>query len=426
MGFREDITAISDCLAPKEQRQTFLFSATVSRDIQQVAKQVLSRNHQFINCVSADDSPVHAHVPQYHTVLPSAGHQIPHLLRLIAHDQLSNPGKSKIIMFLPTTKMTQLFATFIRELGRTLLPSRSGTAVYELHSKRTQDSRTSTSNRFRNDRSGAAILVSSDVSARGVDYPGVTRVIQVGIPGGTDQYIHRVGRTGRGRDGHGRADLVLLPWEIGFVSWQLTHIPLKPLTVNELSNQMRALADQFDADPKGTMHGARFRGDAFSAPYAPSLGEFEKEIGTLLQQLDPDAIKETMASLLGYYFGKGPELRVQKPVILQGLRDWTTEACGLPQPPHISDAFLQRIGMNDGRTKHFGKQMDRAPYGTQRKSDAPRWVGRGNVRARQDRERQDSFGSQMQSSSSYGRRQERYEEDDGMDASEYIGQRYKH
>ena len=60
MGFREDITAISKCLAPQPERQTFLFSATVSREIQQIAQQVLSRNHTYINCVSEEDSPVHA------------------------------------------------------------------------------------------------------------------------------------------------------------------------------------------------------------------------------------------------------------------------------------------------------------------------------------------------------------------------------
>ncbi len=71
--------------------------------------------------------------------------------------------------------------------------------------------RTKMSNTFRKTTDQPTILVTSDVSARGVDYPGVTRVIQVGIPHSMEQYIHRVGRTGRaGMDGRG--DLVLLPW----------------------------------------------------------------------------------------------------------------------------------------------------------------------------------------------------------------------
>jgi len=122
MGFRDDIDAIADYLPKTPERQTFLFSATVSRSIQQVARATLDKKHMFINTVSDSDSPVHTRIPQYHTVLPSATEQIPHTLRLLAHDQLINPGKSKAIVFLPTTKMTQLFATLIRELSKTVLP----------------------------------------------------------------------------------------------------------------------------------------------------------------------------------------------------------------------------------------------------------------------------------------------------------------
>ena len=46
----------------------------------------------------------------------------------------------------------------------------------------------STDDQFRNDRSPAAVLVTSDVSARGVDYPGVTRVVQVGVSADGEQY----------------------------------------------------------------------------------------------------------------------------------------------------------------------------------------------------------------------------------------------
>lgn len=69
--------------------------------------------------------------------------------------------------------------------------------------------------------SGASVLLTSDVSARGFDYPGVTRVIQAGIPSSTEQYVPRIGRTCR-TVSQGRGDLVLLNWKVGFVAWQLT------------------------------------------------------------------------------------------------------------------------------------------------------------------------------------------------------------
>lgn len=389
MGFRDDIDAITEFLPKTPERQTFLFSATVSRSIQQVARATLDKNHVFINTVLSTDSPVHAHVPQYHTVLPSASEQIPHTLRLLAHDQLTNPGKSKAIVFLPTTKMTQLFATLLRELSKTILPSGKRTKVYEIHSKRTQESRTMTSDSFRADNSGASILVTSDVSARGVDYPGVTRVIQVGIPGSTDQYIHRVGRTGRAGT-KGRGDLILLPWECGFVTWQLTEVPLKPLTVNELKAQVTELSEKYDADPKAAFasspqildnHGrVKVNGPfVYPSPTAPALTNMAQSIQQLLDNIDEEAIKETFASLLGYYMAKSPELRVQKGVIVQGCKDWTMESCGLPVPPYVSEGFLQKLGFSDGRTKRFGGPMsdnrERTPTG-------PSWSHRGQTKLR--------------------------------------------
>lgn len=434
MGFRDDIDAIAEYLPKTPQRQTFLFSATVSRNIQQIARSTLDKNHVFINTVSASDSPVHAHVPQFHTVLPSASEQLPHTLRLLAHDQLTHPGKSKIVVFLPTTKMTQLFATFLRELGRNVLPSGGRTKVYEIHSKKTQESRTSTSDGFRADQSGASILVTSDVSARGVDYPGVTRVIQLGIPQSADQYIHRVGRTGRAGKTGGRADLVLLPWEHSFVTWQLPDVPLKPLTVSELSGQVAQLGAQFDLDPAGAfakagvqIGGRDANGRAvvrgpfvYPNPLAPRLepAALQRTVQDLLDNVDEEAIRETFASLLGYYIAKSPELRVQKGVIVQGCRDWSTQACGLPAPPYVSESFLQKLGVNDGRAKRFGSSQ--MGEGRERRG-AKSWESRGNGPAGERRGREGREGG---GAPRWARQNEGDEREPRRGVDEYRGTRY--
>ncbi|EMD34793.1 hypothetical protein CERSUDRAFT_116979 [Gelatoporia subvermispora B] len=398
MGFRDDIDAIKSYLPPTPVRQTFLFSATVSRAIQQVARATLDKNHLFINCVSDDAPPTHAHIPQYHTVLPNASSQMPYILNLLAHDQLTNPGASKVIVFMPTTKMTQLYSTLLMQLKSTL-PAGNQTMVYEMHSNKAQHQRDTTSERFRNDKSGACVLVSSDVSARGVDYPGVTRVIQIGIPANSDQYVHRVGRTGRGASKSGRADLVLLPWEIGFVTWQLTDMPLKPLTVKELYGQVNELVEKLDSDPKSFFKGVAFPNpydklgrervvpQAFPTPYKPKYEGIPDAIKLLLNRIDEEAVKETFASALGFYFGRSPELRVQRSIILQGLRDWSVEAMGLPEPPYVSEQYLQRLGLNDGRTKRFGTNVRREDPRPQRSGSSP-WMGRGNQRLRMEREAQ--------------------------------------
>ncbi|CAE6481508.1 unnamed protein product [Rhizoctonia solani] len=406
MGFRDDLEDIISYLPKSPERQTMLYSATVSRAIQQVARASLDKNHEFINTVNEEESPVHAHIPQYHTVVPRAEDQLPHILRLLAHDQLANPGKSKTVIFLPTTKMTQMYASLLRELARDTLPAGRGTQIYEIHSKKEQDSRSRTSDRFRKDTSGASVLVTSDVSARGVDYPGVTRVIQVGIPSTSDQYIHRVGRTGRAGT-EGRGDLVLLPWEIGFVTWQLTHVPMKPTTVKQIEAEVLALAAKHDENPAKFYTPppvpravrSRFK-DASQAPtpvsFSPRSLEKVNQIPTIIKEtlpgLDPLSVEETFASLLGYYIAKAPEIRVQKGVVLQGCKDWATGAAGLPEEPYVSEAFLAKLGYTDGRTKRFGaRRTEYTGKGRQGGMKSP-WEVRGNQRQRDREDRPGGFG----------------------------------
>lgn len=402
MGFREDIDAIAQELPPTSERQTLLFSATVNRNVEQTARRIMQKKHAYINTVTEDDSPVHAHVPQYHTVLPSATEQLPHVLRLIAHDQLTNPGHSKVIMFLPTTKMTQLYASFLNELAAAILPAGRNNKIYEIHSKKSMDSRVATSDRFRKDKSGACVLVTSDVSARGVDYPGITRVIQVGVPQSTEQYIHRVGRTGRKGGMNGRGDLVLLPWEVGFVTWQLGSVPMKPLTSNELQRQVTELSTKFDENPDAFFkeiepdthkssrdHKSRSSPQRFKGPVVPRLAGMEEEIRELLATLDEETVRETVASLLGYYVSKSPELRVQKSAIVQGCKDWSTEACGLARPPYFSDVFLKKIGADSGRSNSFGKSRQFGATRDRTDTQKNRWEGRGSTGRGRDRGEED-------------------------------------
>ncbi|KAG6888949.1 hypothetical protein C0995_004804 [Termitomyces sp. Mi166 len=373
MGFRPDIDAIEKELPPKPERQTFLFSATVSRAIQSIAQQMLAPTHKYVNCVANDASPVHAHIPQYRTILPDASAQISHVVRLIAHDQLSNPNASKIVLFLPTTKMTQLCATLLRE-SKDVLPAGSKTRIYEIHSKKTMESRTRASSSFRNDKGGASVLVSSDVSARGVDYPGVSRVIQIGIPGTTEQYIHRVGRTGRAGTG-GRGDLVLLPFEQGFLK-SLSNVPLKTLSTQELTSEVLELAKTHDSDPaaffadapqvqatytRGRQHGARSNERLFTKEVVPLVEEIDRSVNDLKTQMDPEAIDETFMSLLGFYTSRISTLNVSVDSIVKGLQDWTTDGLGLPKAPFVSEAMLKKLcgGSDRRRSSSFDHSRGR-------------------------------------------------------------------
>ncbi|BGP57907.1 hypothetical protein JCM8202v2_005561 [Rhodotorula sphaerocarpa] len=400
MGFSDDIATVTENLPDTTQRQTFLFSATVSKSIREVARKSLKSDHEYIDTVPADEVDTHLHIPQYHTILPSASDQMEHLIRLIAHDQLlwardaaqnGGTGGGKAIVFLPTTRLTQLFSQILSSM-KTHLPWGRDTLVVEIHSKKTQEQRTRASDTFRRASTGYSVLVTSDVSARGVDYPGVTRVIQVGIPGSRDLYIHRVGRTGRAGKA-GRGDLVLLPWESGFVSWQLNDIPLKPCPVGELQNEVQTLTQEWDADPpkfaappasQQKPTGYRTRGSSpravrpVSIPGAlsPRLDALSESLKTnVIPTLDMLSVRETFASLLGYYINKAHELRTSKEVVLTGLKRWSVDAVGLDEEPYVSPEFLKKLGYNDGRTKRRGT-VRREYEGNSRSASSP-WDRRG-------------------------------------------------
>lgn len=387
MGFRDDLDAIVSKLPETPERQTFMFSATVSPAIRQIARTYLAKDHLFINCVDDSAPPTHVNIPQFHTVLPTAADQLPHILRLLAHDQLTNGNKSKTIVFSPTTKLTQLYATLFRNLIATL-PANKATRVFEIHSKLNQRQRDRASSTFREYSSGPSILVTSDVSARGLDYPGVTRVIQIGCPSSPEAYVHRAGRTGRGKDITGRVDLVLFPWEIGYVTSQLTEMPLKPLTAGELQRQVTELATRLDSGE------LQVKINNLRPPYLDALDSIPQRVAELQTMLDEEAITDTMLSLFGYYGSKVAEIRVQRSDVVDGLKKWATETMGLPNPPYVSPAMLAKVGLSEKPEVHHTKRRGSSP-----------WNVRGSQAKRRDSDREPrSFGKRNYDSDrrSYG------------------------
>jgi ATP-dependent RNA helicase MSS116 len=237
MGFRDDIEEIVDFF-PKE-RQTFLFSATVSGQIREIARHSLRHDYKFIDTVDPNDVNTNLQVKQSYVVSPYESHLT--TIRNIMKEHKKSHKKGKIMMFLPTRMGTMLYADFLRNVG--------DMEVFELHSGLSQMQRTRVSDRFRRSRQDA-VLVTSDVSARGVDYPGVTMVLQVGVPSTREQYIHRLGRTGRGE-----GMLVLAPFEKGFTKF-IKDLPIKEVdgksyVVNDDGMIERAIEELDDDQVRG-------------------------------------------------------------------------------------------------------------------------------------------------------------------------------
>ena len=399
MGFHEDIQRIIKYLPPNSQRQTFLFSATVSPKVQDVARAAMSPGHKFINCVEDSDTDTHAHIPQYHTVLPSGADVLPHVLRLIAHDQLvaaKEGQKSKIVLFLNTTKMVQLFAELLKDATGTLpLKGAKKTVVYEMHSQRTMANRTRVSAAFRNDVStrSCAVLVTSDVSARGVDYPGVTRVIQLGVPSSGDVYTHRVGRTGRaGRAGRG--DLVLMAWEMGFIRRELGDVGLKPLKMDDLKEEIVALIDESkDASSSSSSESPSTALTTYTRAALSEIDTVSAEIAHNLAASDMDATTGALMSTLGFYLGRLQQLGCRTDDMVNGMQSFFKEMCGLSEPLHLSRKMLELLG-GGSRPGMQSRSSGRGFRGTRGGGYGSGGYGSGGSRSGSDRNvRGGSYGS---------------------------------
>jgi ATP-dependent RNA helicase MSS116 len=164
---------------------------------------------------------------------------------LVAHRAVHGP-KAKVIVFFTTAKMT----AFASKLFESILPAEArrratGPLLCELHSRLSQSKRTKTSDEFRAARSGGT-LFSSDVSARGLDFPGISLVVQVGLTS-EEQYVHRLGRTARaGKEGEGL--IILAPFERRFVDKLAAQVDIKPHHVAPHSS-LHALLEPSAAGP---------------------------------------------------------------------------------------------------------------------------------------------------------------------------------
>ncbi|KAJ3220420.1 hypothetical protein HK099_004369 [Clydaea vesicula] len=212
LGFKEEMEKIMTFL-PTKERETLLFSATLNKETKHVAASTLKKNYLHIDCIPENEVESHHQIRQSYIISPFS-QQLPLILDIIRKSKESNP-LSKIIVFFPTANMVGYFSQVFNAI--------IGLEIIELHSRLNQIQRVGASKNFRAAMGG--ILFTTDVSARGIDYPDVTLILQVGIPITRDLYIHRVGRTGRaGKDGE--AIMILSPYEKPFLK-ELNNLNVK-------------------------------------------------------------------------------------------------------------------------------------------------------------------------------------------------------
>ncbi|PKN34084.1 MAG: hypothetical protein CVU61_09980 [Deltaproteobacteria bacterium HGW-Deltaproteobacteria-19] len=177
LGFIEDIKSVKRKLTTKHQ--TLFFSATINPEIKKLAfSQVRST---AIRIQISPEDPVSKNVS--HAVMFVEMDD----KRFFLERFIREHPESRIIVFVRTRVRAERVA---KAMERARIPALS------IHGAKDQDERTAVMKQFKD--GDCSILIATDVSARGIDIPDVNYVINYDLPEKSENYVHRVGRTGRG------------------------------------------------------------------------------------------------------------------------------------------------------------------------------------------------------------------------------------
>ncbi|KAI3686999.1 hypothetical protein L1987_80689 [Smallanthus sonchifolius] len=177
MGFEPQIRKIVNEIPLR--RQTLMYTATWPKEVRKIASDLLVNPVQ-VNIGNADELAANKSITQYVEVVPHMEKQ-----RRVEQILRSEERGSKIIIFCSTKKLCdQLTRSISRNFG-----------AAAIHGDKSQGERDWVLSQFRSGKS--PILVATDVAARGLDVKDVRVVINYDFPNGVEDYIHRIGRTGR-------------------------------------------------------------------------------------------------------------------------------------------------------------------------------------------------------------------------------------
>ncbi|KAB5559609.1 P-loop containing nucleoside triphosphate hydrolase protein [Coniochaeta sp. 2T2.1] len=210
-GFAPSLIKILHSLPPKATAgwQGMCFSATMPPAINKVLHLVLKSDHVKITTIEEGGEPTVDRIPQSVIPVPSIDDVLPALHSLLAAEKANGPLKA--VVFCSTARQAGLLYQVFAAPGNAA-PGRL--PVFQMHSRLSQPARNRTVEEFKVTTSG--VMFASDVVGRGMDFPDISVVVQIGLPSDSEQYVHRVGRTGRAGK-LGRAVMILIPEEMRFL-----------------------------------------------------------------------------------------------------------------------------------------------------------------------------------------------------------------
>jgi len=178
LGFRPQLVRIIDLLPTK--RQNLMFSATISEDLKDLVHDF------FVEPLEIEAAPTGTPLDN----IKQIGFKVPNFntkVNLLEYLILNNPEFSKVLVFTSTKKLAdalydELSPKFVDQIGL-------------IHSNKSQNNRFDTLRSFKENQ--IPILIATDIVARGLDISDVSHVVNFDVPEVAENYMHRIGRTGR-------------------------------------------------------------------------------------------------------------------------------------------------------------------------------------------------------------------------------------
>lgn len=327
MGFSDSINAIFEQLP--EDRNTLLFSATMSREVEKVAKSYL---HDYKEMVVGSRNEGAEHVNHIYYLVHSKDKYLA-LKRIVDfHPRIF------AIIFCRTKAETQ-------EVADKLI--KDGYNAEALHGDLSQQQRDLTMQKFR--QHTVQLLVATDVAARGLDVDDLTHVINYGLPDDIESYTHRSGRTGRaGKKGTSISIIhIKEKWKVRQIEKQIG----KDFIDGELPKSEEICKKQLFKVMDDIM-----KTDVDEDQIAPYMGDIMRQFEYVDKE---DIIKKMVTVTFGRfldYYQHAPE--IEKPVAGKGSRSERGERStrgkvSNGRRQHVAEEGFRRLFINLGKSDGF-------------------------------------------------------------------------
>lgn len=352
-GFRRPLEAILD--ATPKTRQTVLVSATMPAEVLRLAHKYMRVGWRTLDATGGDggeqagDDPGPRVAPgvEHRAVAVLHEMQLPTLLRTLRQHARDRPEGFKVVVFFPFVKQVALMAALLRRLVPGALGG--GTQTLEIHGKMEQKDRTRASEAFR--RSGRAVLAASDVIARGVDYPDVTLVVQMGM---TDRetYVHRVGRTGRAGN-VGQGAMILAAFEEAAMRRELEGLGVRWIELSQVLAARQTGAPPPHSPPPPPPPSPGPRANATNATNATNVSsssaaaEVEGAVRGLMAEREK-LFEVARVAWVGTYAARAGQLKMSKAQVEQeAVKAYA--ALGYTKPLSIDPKLRKKMGLAPGK-----------------------------------------------------------------------------